>query len=60
MNKNKDLLINDKGEIVKCECGGIYIWDGSIKPSIPVIYPYRCNKCSSIIHKKGNKIYKIW
>lgn len=39
-------LKNDKGEIVKCDCGGIYRWDGTLLLSYPAKLPFYCDKCN--------------
>ena len=38
-------LKDEKGNIVKCSCGGTYKWDGSLLLSYPAKYPFYCNKC---------------
>ena len=42
-------LKNNKGEIIKCDCGGTYKWDGSFLLSYPAKLPFYCDKCNNRI-----------
>ena len=39
-------LKNSKGELIKCDCGGIYRWDGTLLLSYPAKLPFYCDKCN--------------
>lgn len=42
-------LKNRKGELIKCDCGGIYRWDGTILLSYPPQYQFYCEDCGDRI-----------
>jgi hypothetical protein len=47
MNKEIGMpLKNNKGELIKCDCGGIYRWDGTLLLSYPAKLPFYCDKCN--------------
>ena len=47
MNKKVGMpLKNSKGELIKCDCGGIYRWDGTLLLSYPAKLPFYCDKCN--------------
>ena len=47
MNKEIGMpLKNSKGELIKCDCGGIYRWDGTLLLSYPAKLPFYCDKCN--------------
>ena len=50
-------LKNKQGEIVKCDCGGTYKWDGGIKLSYPVKYIFVCDKCKSTLLIGGQYLF---
>lgn len=44
-------------ELIKCDCGGIYKWTGSIKLSYPPKYVFRCDKCNSTTNISANRLF---
>jgi hypothetical protein len=50
-------LKNREGELIKCDCGGIYKWTGSIKLSYPPQYVFRCDKCNSDITIRAERLF---
>lgn len=50
-------LTNKKGEIVKCECGGIYRWDGSLLLSYPAKYTFYCEDCGDRITESEASLF---
>ena len=50
-------LKNRKGELIKCDCGGIYKWTGAIKLSYPPQYVFSCNKCNSNITIRAERLF---
>lgn len=42
-------LKKENGENLKCECGGIYRWDGTIFLSYPPQYNFYCEDCGDRI-----------
>lgn len=50
-------LKNKKGEIIKCECGGVYRWDGTLLLSYPPQYPFYCDNCGDGIRVRGGQLF---
>jgi hypothetical protein len=50
-------LKNSKGELIKCDCGGIYRWDGTLKLSYPPQYPFRCEKCNNTVTIRAQHLF---
>lgn len=50
-------LKNSKGELIKCDCGGIYRWDGSLLLSYPPQYPFRCEKCGDRVNIRAERLF---
>ena len=40
-----DILKDNEGNVLKCECGGVFKWTGAVLTSYPPQYPYHCDKC---------------
>lgn len=52
-----EILKNKKGEVVKCDCGGVYKWDGKILCSYPAQYNFRCDKCHDVVRIRGEWLF---
>ena len=53
-----DILKDENGKIIYCECGGIFKWNGAVLTSIPPQFPYTCDKCKKIkVKRENNSIY---
>lgn len=52
--KFKETLKDNKGNIVKCECGGEFEFMGWALLTDPPRYPYICNKCGKQKVKMAN------
>lgn len=50
-------LKNSKGELIKCDCGGIYRWDGTLKLSYPPQYVFRCEKCGDRVNIRAERLF---
>lgn len=50
-------LKNSKGELIKCDCGGIYRWDGTLLLSYPPQYPFRCEKCGDRVNIRAQHLF---
>ena len=50
-------LKNRKGELIKCDCGGIYRWDGTLKVSYPPQYVFRCDICNGNITIRAERLF---
>lgn len=50
-------LKNKEGELIKCDCGGIYKWDGTLLLSYPPQYPFRCEKCGDRVNIRAQHLF---
>lgn len=50
-------LKDKKDEIIKCNCGGTYRWNGSIKLCYPAKYIFICDKCSDRLLIGGQHLF---